>query len=649
MTRGPQHGHEEEREHGSAAFFSPIRADDPRAFPTLPGLAPVRTVGRGAHATVWLAREGPPLAREVAVKVLDAGCGGGESLERFRREWNALARAAGEGVAAALGAGMAPDGRAYLVMEFVDGEPIVEACESRSLGLSQRLELVAQLCDIVARIHAAGIVHRDLKPSNVLVSFAVSPPRVTLLDFGVARVSDADHALTDGGMPLGTPEWMAPEQTGLAPDAAGPGADLWAIGLLIERLWTGRAPFSRGDGSADAVRKLLGQVARAERTRVLPPEPRSNWDDLGAAARERLAALVGRLGAREPDARGSSVADVAAEIRAIAASATGPDRGGGARRTLARTAVRIGVGVAALGAAVHLWGREPALEREPVPATGLRALAFGRDDDARCALPGDARFVAIAAGTDFTLAVRADGAVIGAGHHARAVAEIPAEVAPGGGARAIEVAAREQSGAALLTDGRAVCWGYRSTCAVCDRGPLRQIDARRTALLAVATDGALSVDSPAPGGMVSLPQGGGFVRVAVGHKTAAAARASGELAVWGSDATGIVTAANGLRVREFDFAGRDSPSSMLGWIELDGRVRIVGGDPPRGLPPDVGEWRAAAIAGADGADWFAISLSSGGIRFVGAVPESVARAQAAVTERVVRIDAGPEHLVLLAR
>ena len=648
MTRGPQHGHEEEREHGSAAFFAPIRADDPRAFPTLPGLAPVRTIGRGAHATVWLAREGPPLAREVAVKVLDAGCGGGESLERFRREWNALARAAGEGVAAALGAGMAPDGRAYLVMEFVDGEPIVEACESRSLGLSQRLQLVAQLCDIVARIHAAGIVHRDLKPSNVLVSFAVSPPRVTVLDFGVARVSDADRAITDGGMPLGTPEWMAPEQTGLAPDAAGPGTDLWAIGLLIERLWTGRAPFSRGDGSVDAVRKLLGQVARAERSRALPPELRSNWDDLGAAARERLAALVGRLGAREPKARGASVADVAAELRAIAASAVGAGRGGVAARTMGRMVVPIGVGVAALGIAVHLWGRESALEREPVPATGLRALAFGREDDGRCTLPGDARFVAIAAGADFTLAVRADGAVLGAGSRSRVVAEIPAEVAPGGGTRAIEVAAREESGAALLADGRVVCWGYRSTCAACERGSARQIDARRTALIAVGTDGLLAVDSPAPGGMVSVPSGGGFVRVAIGHKTAAAARASGELVVWGSDATGIVTAANGTRVREFDFAGRDSPSSMLGLIGLDGRVRVVGGDPPNGMPPDAGEWRAAAIAGADGADWFVVALSSGGIRFVGAVPESVARAEAAVSGRVVRVDAGAEHLVLLA-
>ncbi|MFM7135409.1 MAG: protein kinase domain-containing protein [Planctomycetota bacterium] len=630
---------------GSAAFFEPVRSDDPRSFPTIPGLSPVRMLGRGASATVWRARESAPIAREVAVKVLDAGHGSSEALERFRREWSAIARAAGEGVANLLGAGIAPDGRAYLVMELVEGELLVEACERRSLPLSSRLELVAQLCDIVARIHGAGIVHRDLKPSNIMVSFAVAPPRVTVLDFGVARLSGADHALTEDGSPLGTPEWMAPEQTGLSPAATGPSADLWAIGLLIERLWNGCAPFDRGDGSPESVRALLARVAAGERTAAFPPQPRPDWDDLDASARERLARCMRRLAATDPSARGDGASGLAVELRSIAGSRVKPGiRLGRLRAAVLLAAIAAGAGIVPVWNAV---GRARLALLEPIPPAGLRAVAWGVDSDGRCALPSDARFLAIAAGPTFTLAVRADGSVLATGSNAHGALEVPPAIASAPKIPAVEVAARDEGGAALLADGQVLGWGLRNSFGAEGRAGARSIDARRTALIAIMDDRSLAIDGPAPGGMVSSPHGA-FTRVRVGHKTAAALDAGGALVAWGSDATGVVTGSRGMRVRDFDFAGRDSRLTSLGVVAADGSVAVLGAEPSGGVPA-LGGGPAVLIAGAVGAEWFAIAFESGGATTIGAAPPEVEKGARGLRGRAVRLRAGEAHVVALVR
>ena len=629
---------------GSAAFFEPVKADDPRGFPTIPGLHPVRLLGRGASATVWLAREQAPIARSVAVKVLDAGRGGGDELERFRREWSAVARAAGEGVANLISAGTAPDGRAYLVLEFIDGELIVEACERRSLPLSSRLELVAQLCDIVGRIHGAGVVHRDLKPSNIMVSFAVAPPRVTVLDFGVARIEGADRALTIDGAPLGTPEWMAPEQTGLAPVAAGPAADLWAIGLLVERLWTGCAPYDRGDGSPEAVRALLAQVARAERRWALPPGPRPSWDDLRSEAREELAVALRRLCRREPTERGADAGELASLLRRIAGS------GRQVGQPRARPSRWLGalLGVAALGAVFFVaWrGRAGAHALEAVPLSGLRAWACGVDHDGRCALPTDGRFVAIAVGSTYTLAVRADGSVLALGSNADGAAVVPPALGDRPVRKAIDVAAREDGAAALLEDGSVVCWGRRAAFPADAARRVVAIDARRTALLALRDDGSLAIDGPAPGGMVEVPAGQRFARVRVGHKTAAALGESGELVVWGSDATGMVANGSALRARDFDFAGRDSALSSLGVVLMDGSVRIVGAELKAGAQADSLR-KAQLIAGAVGAEWFVVAWEDGGVAVLGDAPVEVVAGARGLLERPVRLRSGAAHVVAL--
>jgi len=631
---------------GSAAFFKPVSADDPRGFPTIPALEPVRVLGRGASATVWLAREQAPIARDVAVKVLDAGRGSGDDLERFRREWSAVARTAGEGVANLISAGIAPDGRAYLVMEFIEGEPLVEACERRSLPMSGRLELIAQLCDIVARIHRAGIVHRDLKPSNIMVSFAVAPARVTVLDFGVARLEAADRALTIEGVPLGTPEWMAPEQTGIAAASAGPPSDLWSIGLLVERLWTGRAAYDRGDGAPESVRTLLAQVARAERRAALPPRPRPSWDDLPQRTREDLAALLRTLSSREPAARGADVAAIGSTLRRIAESARSRER----RRLPAMRGLAGLAGLAAVGAILILNSGRGSLPMalEAVPPSGLRAWAWGADEDGRCALAADGRFIAVAAGSTYTLAVRSDGSVIGVGSNEDGATAVPRQLSENPARRAIDVAAREDGAAALVEDGSVVCWGRRAAFPSEPNRRVVAIDARRTALLALRDDGSLAVDGPAPGGMVEVPSGTRFTRIRVGHKTAAALCQSGEVLAWGSDATGMVTNGSGVRVRDFDFAGRDSALSSLGLVLVDGSVRIVGAElkASAGAAPSR---QAMLIAGAVGAEWFVIAHADGSVGVLGDAPPSVVDGARRAVGVPTRLRAGAAHVVALVR
>ena len=288
----------------------------------MPGLTVDRLIGRGACATVWLAHLHSHVRRSVAVKVLDAGCGGTVAIERFRREWEALARAAGSGIATLISAGFAQDGRAYLMMEYIEGESITDACERRSLSLRERILLVAQLADIVARIHDKGIVHRDLKPSNIFVGWEVAPARVTILDFGLAAFNDDGgeiaRQLTLPGIAIGTPEWMAPEQTGLLSRPAGTAADVWAIGVLIERLWLGRLTRQRIENTPAAVQALLEQIGREERPKSLPPQTSPHWDDLSRAERLLLAALVDRATVRDPIDRSLSVREIATALREIA-------------------------------------------------------------------------------------------------------------------------------------------------------------------------------------------------------------------------------------------------------------------------------------------------------------------------------------------
>jgi serine/threonine-protein kinase len=235
----------------------------------------VRLVGRGGMGRVYLAEhEAPDFRQLVAIKLIRRGLDTDDLLTRFRTERQILARLNHPNIAHLLDVGATEDGLPYLVMEYVDGVPILEFCDRSLLAIPQRLRLFQTVCAAVHHAHKNLIVHRDLKPRNILVT-AEGVPK--LLDFGIAKMLDPVEpdrsGLTRTQMRVLTPEYCAPEQ--IRGDAVTTACDVYALGLLLYELLVGRHPYSDG------------RVARSElERRIVEVEPRSPVAALSSAALE---------------------------------------------------------------------------------------------------------------------------------------------------------------------------------------------------------------------------------------------------------------------------------------------------------------------------------------------------------------------------
>ncbi len=209
--------------------------------------------------SVWLARRNDGrFERQVALKFLNIALLGKEGEDRFKREGKILALLAHRHIAELIDAGVTAAGQPYLVLEYVDGDQIDRYCDQRQLDLHTRIRLFLQVLDAVAAAHANLIVHRDLKPSNVLVR---KDGDVKLLDFGIAKLIEAENdperqtAFTIGGTAL-TPEYAAPEQ--LKGEAITVSTDVYALGVLLYLLLTGRHPSAEGQSSpAELVKTIV--------------------------------------------------------------------------------------------------------------------------------------------------------------------------------------------------------------------------------------------------------------------------------------------------------------------------------------------------------------------------------------------------------
>ena len=212
-----------------------------------------RLIGRGGMGEVWLAsRSDGRFEGQCAIKFLDASITSTKLAERFRREGQLLARLTHPNIARLLDAGATEEGRAYLVLEYVDGEPIDRYCES--LPIDARVRLFANVVAAVAHAHSQLIIHRDIKPSNVLVT---RDGHVKLLDFGIAKLLNTDPtegaaAMTRLEDALLTPKYAAPEQLlGEPPSTA---TDVYQLGVLLYVLLTGRHPLPATMSRAERVR-----------------------------------------------------------------------------------------------------------------------------------------------------------------------------------------------------------------------------------------------------------------------------------------------------------------------------------------------------------------------------------------------------------
>ncbi|MEM1451281.1 MAG: serine/threonine-protein kinase [Planctomycetota bacterium] len=297
----------------------------PRAFPRPEAPAELgryliqEQLGEGGMATVFRARQTEPIDRSVAVKVLRPEVSTPDVVARFRNERQLLARLDHPGIARIVDAGEAPDGRAYLVMDLVDGRPIDEVCRDERTPLSERVRLVIEVAAAVQHAHGRGVLHRDLKASNVLVARTERGLRPTVIDFGIAKVvgNDAlppDLQRTRAGQIVGTLESMSPEQAGFGDGVVDARSDVYSLAVLLYELIAERLPL-RVEGSGIAA--LSSFIQRLEREMPAAPStvrPANLPVDVSRATLSDLDCVVLRALSRDPQQRYSTAAAFAADL-----------------------------------------------------------------------------------------------------------------------------------------------------------------------------------------------------------------------------------------------------------------------------------------------------------------------------------------------
>ena len=306
---------------------------DPLIGRTLGRFRIVARLGEGGMGIVYEAEQEEP-RRRVALKVMRGGWSvDAEGLRFFRREAQTLARLQHPGIAAIYEAGRTDDGQPFFAMELVRGVPLDAAFASGDGGrrgatnaadLRARLDLFLEVCDAIVYAHQRGVSHRDLKPSNILVAAEAVPiggargadpstssttrsPRVKVVDFGLARISDADVTMvTSRSEPRalqGTLPYMSPEQTLGRPEEIDFRSDVYSLGVILYKLLTGEPPYIvRAEALLEAVRTIREEIPR--KAGAVVPLLRGEVETILAKALEK-----------DPDRRYQSVAMLADDVR----------------------------------------------------------------------------------------------------------------------------------------------------------------------------------------------------------------------------------------------------------------------------------------------------------------------------------------------
>ena len=334
----------------------------------------IELLGQGGMATIYRARD-QQLERDVAVKVLRPEYGRDPDFgSRFRQEAQSAASLNHPNIVSVFDYGQDPVGP-FIVMELVDGEDLSQIIKrSAPLGPRQAARLTAEVAHALSAAHERGIVHRDVKPGNVLVS---RDGRVKVADFGIARAI-AEAQMTLPGTTLGSVHYFSPEQARGEP--ATTASDVYALGIVLYELLTGRRPWVGDSAASIAMARLSGPIPSPSAVRAgIPPElesitrralalaPEDRFDNAQAMA----AALDGYLGDRPVDTPG--VAPVVPPAR--------PDPG----RPTDATAVTVAAGVARPNAGRVPYSPEAYAEGDVPPprpvGAGRRAPVYERVEE----------------------------------------------------------------------------------------------------------------------------------------------------------------------------------------------------------------------------------------------------------------------------
>ncbi|HVS18728.1 MAG TPA: serine/threonine-protein kinase, partial [Planctomycetota bacterium] len=285
----------------------------------------LRRIGAGGMGEVFLGvRADGQFKRRVAVKLIKLGMDTEEVLRRFEREREVLAALDHPGIARLLDGGVGSDGRPYLVLEFVEGEPLDRWCDHQRLSVRERVELFAEVCDAVEVAHRSQVVHRDLKPGNVLVD---AEGRPKLLDFGIAKVLSGDRGpatvdLTDTPLRLLTPSYASPEQ--VRGGSVTPASDVYSLGAMLYELLSGRRALELQALSPLEIERTVCEREPVRPSQALTEEAAA--DDIaarrGTSPRGLRRELEGDLDTivlealrKEPRRRYPSAAELAADLR----------------------------------------------------------------------------------------------------------------------------------------------------------------------------------------------------------------------------------------------------------------------------------------------------------------------------------------------
>jgi eukaryotic-like serine/threonine-protein kinase len=274
----------------------------------------VRLLGTGGMGAVYLAaRADGQFQQTVAIKVIAPYVAGEAFRERFLAERQILAGLNHPNIARLLDGGVSADGMPYLVLEYVDGQPLDQYCDTLKMGIRARLELVRKLCEPIAYAHRNLVVHRDLKPSNILVP---SDGRPMLLDFGTAKLLVGNGTDTATASPLLTLRYSSPEQRSRASITTS--TDIFSLGVILYELLTGAWPF----GDPKAPEQLPQRFAR-ESPMTLPVTSVTEGAALTRATSLKalknslagdLTSILGKALAPVPDERYESAQALSADI-----------------------------------------------------------------------------------------------------------------------------------------------------------------------------------------------------------------------------------------------------------------------------------------------------------------------------------------------
>ncbi len=253
-------GELEPREEGLPSSIGPYRV--------------LRLLGTGGMSRVYLAeRIGGEDSRRVAIKVIRPGVNTSAVAARFLREGQALSALDHPHIARLYHVGTTHDGLPYLVMEYIDGEPLAVYCDRRALDTARRLEIFLAVCTAVEYAHRMLILHRDLKSSNILVTEEGTPK---LLDFGIAKILDTGTSLEDATVTASsqmffTPEYASPEQ--VRNERVSTATDVYSLGVVLYEQLTGRRPYRLTERSRRDIERLVCEVDPPRPSEVVAQAP----------------------------------------------------------------------------------------------------------------------------------------------------------------------------------------------------------------------------------------------------------------------------------------------------------------------------------------------------------------------------------------